>query len=339
MSAAERDHLLELINASWTTQAIGAFVRLGAARALVSTPGSTSAALAEATATHEPSLVRLLCALATLGLVEQDLDGRWQATATGRLLDADAPGSLAAWAEFCAGMSWTTWGHLDESVRSGQSHRARSGVAGFAHLDADADAARLFNRAMRELTGPIADAFVERVDLCGATTIVDVGGGVGELAAALLVRHPSLRAVVFDLEHARAGAMRNADERGVGARMSFASGDFFVALPAAADAYLLKSVLHDWGDADCVRILRSVGAALPPNGRVFVIERLVPRPPGTSAADRMVARSDLNMLVGPGGRERTEEEFAALLGAAGLAAAAATPLVPTYWASIEARKA
>jgi hypothetical protein len=188
MSTADRNQLLALINASWTTQAIGAFIRLGGPRALVSAPGSTSAALAEATATHEPSLARLLRALATLGLVEEDDAGRWRPTATGRLLDADAPGSLAAWAEFCAGTSWDQWRHLDDSVRTGQSQRARSGVAGFAHLDANADAARLFNRAMRELTGPIAEAFAACVDLRGATTVVDVGGGVGELAAALLVR-------------------------------------------------------------------------------------------------------------------------------------------------------
>ena len=338
MSSPERDRLLALVNASWTTQAVGAAVRLGLARALAASPGSTAARLAATTATHEPSLTRLLRALATIDLVEVDGGGGWRATATGRLLDTEANGSLAGWAEFCAGASWDAWRDLDESVRTGKSRRARErGDADFGHLAADAAAARVFNRAMRDLTGPIAEAFADAADLGAAATIVDVGGGVGELAAALLARSPRLQAIVFDLAHAGEAALGHAAARGVASRLSFVAGDFFAAVPEGADVYLLKSVLHDWNDADCVRILRSVSAALAPAGRVFVIERLVGEPAGTTTADRMVARSDLNMLVGTGGRERSEREFQRLLGDAGLVAAAAVPLAPTYF-SIAARR-
>ncbi len=338
MSGVEREQLLGLINASWTTQAIGAFVRLGAARELAAAHGLTPAELAQATGTHEPSMARLLRALATIGLVELGDAERWRVSATGRLLDPEMPGALAAWAEFCAGPSWDAWRRLDASVRTGASHRQRSnGVAGFEHLDADPHAAAVFNRAMRELTAPIAEAFARAVDLGRAATVVDVGGGSGELAAALLLRHSHLNAIVFDLPHAAAAALRHADERGVAGRLSFAAGDFFAAVPPDADAYLLKSVLHDWDDAACARILAIVTAALPSGGRIFVIERLRADPAGTGAVDRMVARSDLNMLVGTGGRERSEREFRALLAGAGLVAAPATPLLPSY-ASIEARR-
>jgi SAM-dependent methyltransferase len=337
--SAERDRLLALVNASWTTQAIGSAVRLGLPRALGDVPGSTSEWLAAALSTHASSLERLMRALATLDLVERDPEGRWWATPTGRLLDARHAETLASWAEFCAGASWDAWGRLDDSVRTGISHRARErGRDGFDHLDDNAQAATNFHRAMCELTRPIAESFATKIDLRGARSVVDVGGGAGELAVALLATRPTLRATVLDLAHAEPEARRLARERGVEARFDFVAGDFFAAVPGDADVYLVKSVLHDCTDADAIRLLGSIRAAMGQHGRVFVVERLITEPPGHSEGDRWVARSDLNMLVGTGGRERCESEFVALLEEAGLAAEPARSLIPTYFA-IEARRA
>jgi hypothetical protein len=335
--SAERDRLLSLVNASWTTQAIGSAVRLDLPRTLADAPGSTCGSLAAALSTHAASLERLLRALATLDLVKRDPEGRWWCTATGRLLDARHDETLAGWAEFCAGASWDAWRHLDDSVRTGMSHRARlRGHDGFDHLDDDPRAASVFHRAMCELTRPVAESFATTIDLRGARSVVDVGGGAGELAIALLAARPTLQATVLDLGHAEPEARRLARQRGVEDRFDFVAGDFFAAMPRDADVYLVKSVLHDCTDVDATRLLGAIRAAMGPHGRVFVIERLVAEPPGQNDGDRFVARSDLNMLVGTGGRERRESEFAILLRGAGLSSEPAARLIPTYFA-IEAR--
>ena len=330
-AAEERERLLRLVNAGWTTQAIGAAVRLGLPMALAEGARDVDA-LAAATTTHAPSLRRLLEALATLGLVAVDERGSWFLVGAGRLLLPEVGGSLAAWAEFCAGASWDAWRRLDDSVRTGASQRRRQG---FAHLDDDAAAAALFNRAMRDLTAPIAAVFAERIDLGPNARVIDVGGGEGELLAGLLLRHPQATGRVFDLAHAADAATRRFAEGGLTARASFVAGDFFAAVPGDADVYLLKSVLHDWGDDDAVRILRSVAAAMAPSARVFVLERLRPEPAGSSPIDRAIARSDLNMLVATGGRERSEVTYRQLLEASGLRAQRTLALMPGY-GSIEA---
>ncbi len=330
-AAEEREHLLGLVNAGWTTQAIGAAVRLGLPMALAEGARDVDA-LAAATRTHALSLRRLLEALATLGLVAVDGRGSWCLVGAGWLLLPEVGGSLAAWAEFCAGASWDAWRGLDDSVRTGASQRRRQG---FAHLDDDAATAALFNRAMRDLTAPIAAVFAERIDLGANARVVDVGGGEGELLAGLLMRHPQATGRVFDLAHAADAATRRFAEGGLTARATFVAGDFFAAVPGNADVYLLKSVLHDWGDNDAVRILRSVAAAMAPSARLFVLERLPPEQAGSSPIDRAIARSDLNMLVATGGRERSEVRYRQLLEASGLRAQRTLALMPGY-GSIEA---
>ena len=329
--AEEREHLLGLVNAGWTTQAIGAAVRLGLPMALAEGARDVDA-LAAATRTHALSLRRLLEALATLGLVAVDGRGSWCLVGAGWLLLPEVGGSLAAWAEFCAGASWDAWRRLDDSVRTGASQRRRQG---FAHLDDDAAAAALFNRAMRDLTAPIAAVFAARIDLGPNARVIDVGGGEGELLAGLLLRHPQATGRVFDLAHAADAATRRFAEGGLTARASFVAGDFFAAVPGNADVYLLKSVLHDWGDNDAVRILRSVAAAMAPSARLFVLERLRPEQAGSSPIDRAIARSDLNMLIATGGRERNEVRYRQLLEASGLRAQRTLALMPGY-GSIEA---
>ena len=329
VGADERERLLGLVNAGWTTQAIGAAVRLGLPVALAEGARDVDA-LAAATATHAPSLRRLLEALGTLGLVAVDGRDSWVLLGAGRLLLPEAGGSLAAWAEFCAGASWDAWRRLDDSVKTGASQRRRQG---FAHLDDDAAAAALFNRAMRNLTAPIAAVFAERIDLGPNARIVDVGGGEGELLAGLLLRHPQTTGRVFDLAHAAEAATQRFAELGLAARASFVAGDFFAAVPGNADVYLLKSVLHDWDDDHAVRILRCVAAAMSPSARLFVLERLRPEPAGSSPIDRAIARSDLNMLVATGGRERSEAAYRRLLEASGLHAQRALTLVPGYGAT------
>jgi trans-aconitate methyltransferase len=163
---------------------------------------------------------------------------------------------------------------------------------------------------MAALTYSVAGAVAEAYDFSGITSVVDVGGGRGALLAAVLERHPHLTGTVFDLPQAVA---TQAPTAALESRWSAVSGSFFDEVPEA-DAYLVKAILHDWPDDRCVEILRSCARGLRPGGAVLVVEMVLGRP----GYEVLAAFSDLNMLVMPGGRERTEQEYAALFAAAGL---------------------
>jgi orsellinic acid C2-O-methyltransferase len=307
---ADREQLLGLINAQWTTHAIAAAVRLGLPEAMGAGPVDADA-LAQASQTHPPSLRRLLQALTSLGLCEELAGGRFALTATGSLLRADIPNSLHAWASLNGGRISTQWPRLDEAVRSGTQDD-------FSHLDDDPEAAALFNRAMVELTAPIAAALVRVIDLRGARQVVDVGGGHGELLASVLQAYPALKGELFDMAHATQSAAGRIDAAGLADRCERVTGSFFDAIPQGADVYLLKSILHDWDDARCVRILQTCRRAMAPDARLLILERIASEKISTSPQDRAVAGSDLLMMVANGGCERSESAYRALVGAAGL---------------------
>lgn len=319
---SEAELLLEAINASWTTQTIATAVELHIPDLLADAPLDCDA-LARATGCHARSLKRLLAALASLALVTHDGSGRFALSPRGAPLRSDVPESLAAWALFCGQRVWRNWAHLADSVRSGRSAtRRRGGSDDFAHLDADPPVATLFHRAMTNITRPVAAAFAAKVDLGDDLRVVDVGGGYGQLLTTLLLAHPRQRGVLFDLPHAIEPAAAQIARLGLSSRCELVSGSFFDNLPAGADVYLLKSVLHDWDDAHCVRILQRCRQAMleRPGARLFVIERLAPEHFAATPRDRAIARSDLNMLVSLGGRERSEREYRALLAEAALRA-------------------
>jgi hypothetical protein len=336
----DRDRLLELINASWTTQAIAAAVELRIPDLLAEGPRDVGA-LARAACCHAPSLERLLHALASLDLVEGSEAGTYALTRAGALLRTDAGDSLAWWARLCGSRSWAAWAGLAESVRTGQSRRARAGRSDdFSDLEDDRAAAAVFHRAMCDLTKPIAEAVAATIDFTGTDKIVDVGGGYGRLLSTILARHRSLRGILFDLEHAMASAGPELAREGVADRVKLVSGSFFESIPEGADAYLLKSVLHDWNDEHCMSILRACARAMTAGRsrapRLLVIERLRPERFAPTRRDQAIARSDLNMLVSLGGRERTEREYRALLSAAGFRVMRITEL-PGEFSVVEAR--
>ncbi len=310
--------LVELIGGNWATQAIGVAAHLGLADHIAT--GITGVdALARACACDAPALNRLLRGLAALGVLRLDGDGRCSLTASGELLRCDAPLGLNAHAQWWSQQAWGVWSDLLGSVRTGQSTREREhGHKGFDHLDADAESARLFHRSMAELTRLVAADLATSPALPDSGVVMDLGGGHGELLAEVLRARPALRGVLFDLQHAVEGAHVHLRRAGVAERVKVTPGDFFEALPQPVDVILLKSVLHDWNDRDAVRILRRAREAIAPEGRVLVIERVMPDMVEDRPEHRTTARSDLNMLVGLGGCERTAADYDALLSAAGL---------------------
>jgi hypothetical protein len=165
---------------------------------------------------------------------------------------------------------------------------------------------------------------------------VDVGGGYGALLPPILKANPGLRGMVFDLPRCRDGFRALATKLGLTDRYEFVGGDFFADPLPAADAYIIKSVIHDWDDERSVQILRKIGAAMGRDGRVLVVEPLMPEQPGNSGFDAMMAHTDLNMLIVTGGRERTEADFRTLVERSGLRVEAVIP-TPAAFAIIEGR--
>jgi hypothetical protein len=325
-----KTQLLEMVNASWMTQAIRAACLLRIPDRLA-TGAATAAELASATDCHAPSLQRLLRALATLGLCSEDEQGRYAVTPSGELLCEAHAQSVRAWALLVGGSIWQRWAELDQSVRSGLSHRRRHGVENdFDDLAHSPAAAAQFYRAMVDITRSVAGPVARAIDPRGIQCVVDVGGGSGELLAQVLGANPTLRGVLFDLPQGLGGATAALEQAGVATRCACVAGSFFDTMPENGDLYLLKSVLHNWDDARCVQILKRCCAAMDRRGQVWVIERVMAERIGTTALDRAVARSDLNMLVALSGRERTAREFAALFDEAGLAMQTATTQVGEF---------
>jgi SAM-dependent methyltransferase len=309
--------LLDIIGGSWMSQAVYVAAELRIADLLAGGPKRVDE-LAKAAGCHPPSLARLMRGLASLGICVEWEDGRFDLTPMGSLLRSDAPDSLRSWAIVWGKLQWPVWGNLLHSVRTGESARTLVlGTKGYEHLARDAEAATVFNRAMTEVTRLVANEVARVYDFSGARRIVDVGGGYGQLVTAILKAHPKARGVVVDMPHASEAAKLYARDAGVAERCEFVAGDFFESVPPGGDTYLLKSVLHNWNDEKSALILRNCGRAMPRGAKLLLVERIFPARLDVSPAHQAVARSDLNMLVGPGGHERTEVEFRNLLGAAG----------------------
>jgi hypothetical protein len=180
----------------------------------------------------------------------------------------------------------------------------------------------LFDLAMRENSRDIAREMLSAYDFTHFSHIVDVGGGNGTLIAGLLAACRQATGTLLDLAHVVAGAAEVLERAGVRQRCKVVAGSFFDSVPAGADAYVLKSILHDWGDPEAHTILRNCREAMHPGARLLVAERMLAQP-NHGAEGKM---SDLNMLVNAGGRERTCAEFTALLASAGFELRAVTRL-------------
>jgi len=327
--AASVQRLLDLVGANWTTQAIATAAELGLADRLARGPARV-ADLARDLGCDADALRRLLRALASLGICSPRAGDRHALAPAGRPLCVDDPDSVRSWAIWCGRQSWNVWGDLSGSVRTGRSARERaSGHVAYAHLEDDG-AARVFHQAMAELTKVVGREVARACAFPGAAHVVDVGGGYGELLAEVLRAHPRLRGTVFDLPHATRGAVGRLARAGLARRASVIPGSFFEHVPEGADAYLLKSILHNWDDAKALQILGACRSAMGPGSRLILVERLLPARPSVSRRDRAIARSDLNMLVGHGGRERTRREYASLLETAGLRLSRARPAALDY---------
>lgn len=302
--------LRRLVDGFQISQAIHVAAELGIADLLASGP-QTAEDLAANTDSHPEALYRLLRALASVGVFEEGAEGKFQLTPVGACLRSDAPQPVGQWARWIGRAHyWETWGKLLHSVRTGETAfpAFHDGQSVWEWRAARPEEAASFDRAMEGLSRRQSQALLDAYDFGRFSMVVDVGGGNGSFMAALLERHPQVRGTVFDQPHVVAGARDVLEAAGVHERCEVVGGNFFESVPAGADAYVLKAVLHDWEDGECLQILEQVRRACRPRSKLLVLEWVVGPPNG----DPRSKFSDLNMLVMPGGRERTEPEWRVL---------------------------
>lgn len=311
---ALRQQLLAMVNGFMLSQALYAFTELGLADA-IGDGRRTPAELAPEVGADPGALNRLLRALAAAGVLDEDAQSGFALTPLGEGLRSDAPGSLAGWTALAGSENfWANWGGLVESVRTGKTGWSlRLGVTPWDYRATHPDASRLFDRGMVSITGASADTVAEDYDFSRFATVVDVGGGRGTLLSQILRRHSGVRGVLFDLPHVIDGASQLLEANDVLDRCRIAGGSFFESVPEGGDAYVLKSVLHDWYDPEALRILTTVRRAIRSAAVLLVVERILD-PPNQGLVGKL---GDLNMLVNPGGTERNLAEWERLLHAGG----------------------
>ena len=310
---SEALRLVKLIgDGVYLTYSVHAVAKLGIADMLLGGP-QTAEELATDAGAHAPSLYRVLRALASVGIFAEDERGRFGLTEAGRLL-ASGPGSLRGFG-IVMGEAWhhKAWGSFLHGVITGENPWSHAtGQTLFEYLPGHPDQAAMFADMMTGLSAMEAAAVVDAYPFSGMRTIVDVAGGRGLLLAKILEKHLEVRGILFDLPHviASAGQFLSGE---VTSRCEIVSGDMFQKVPAGADAYLLKNILHDWEDEPAISILANIRQAMADDGKVLVLQEALPAG-NTPSAGKIL---DMAMLL-IGGRERTRAEYERLFQRAGL---------------------
>jgi hypothetical protein len=323
--------LLGLATGYYVSCALHTAARLGVADELAG-GARDCGSLAAATGADADALRRVLRLLVGAGVLREEPDDRFALTEVGECLRTDAPDGLRdVVLQFAGTWQQRSWSALEHTVRTSQPGFEREfGTDVFGYLGAHPAEAAVFHRAMTFFASRTSDAVAEAYDFGRFRILADVGGGHGALLATLLRAHPRLRGVLVDLPEVVAGAGERLAAAGVADRCAVVGGDFFAEVPAGADAYLLKSVVHDWDDERAAAILRNCRRAMPADGTLLLVEMVYPTGFTDSLTDLWVAGSDVNMMLHAGGRERTLDEWAALLARAGLELTGAVPVRPRW---------
>jgi len=323
--------LFQLVTGHYVSRAIYAAAKLGIADLLKDGPLHYTE-LARGCGAHAPSLYRMMLLLTGAGVFEEKEAGYFRLTPVGDYLRTSVADSRRAQALLLAGPAQQrAWSGLLDVVKTGQTPSGRSTFQFFAKYPEEG---AIFNEGMAAGSAEAASAVAAVYNFAPFGTIVDVGGGHGVLLTAILAANPELHGTLFDLQHAEEGAEKQIEAAGLRGRCEFVAGDFFEGVPSAADAYILKSVIHDWDDTRSVAILRNLHRAMTLQGKLLLVEMILPARVEQTPMSQIVAGSDVNMMVNVGGRERTEAEFKTLLDAAGFRL---TRIVPTQgpWSVVE----
>jgi len=281
--------------------------------------------LARQTGTDADALERTLKGLVSIGVFQRTADGRYANNRLSKGMITDAPGGVRGFVEFFGSAAIVrTWLDLPNTVQGHQqtAFQRVNGRPVWAWLAEDDAARAAFVEGMSSMTEVIAPAIAESYPFGEVRTLCDVGGGVGIVLAAALKRHPHLKGVLFDSPSMLGEAGAHLARRGVADRVELVPGSFFESVPRGADAYILKTVVHNWEDHDALRILETCRAAMEPGARLLVADFL--DAPDTYAT--LVPFMDLVGMMVFGGRERTPEAMSRLFAEAGFRMNRVVPL-------------
>jgi hypothetical protein len=313
-------HVFQLMTGHIVASAVNIVARLAIPDRLAQGP-RTADDLARETDVNADALYRVLRALASAGLFEERGGRAFALTPAGELL---RDGPLRAMALWIAGeMNFSVYVNAMHSVKTGEPAVAATfGMGAFEYFAKHPDVSRIFNDAMTGFSTVVIPAVLKAYDFSGIETLVDVAGGHGAVLTGVLDKYPTMQGILFDLDHVIEGARARIGSLGLSNRVAAVSGDFFKSVPEGGDAYIMKHIIHDWDDDKAALILENIRKVLPKDGRVILIESVIPA--GNAPALGKII--DLEMLVMPGGRERTEEEFRRLFSRAGYEL---TRIIPT----------
>jgi O-methyltransferase domain len=304
---------MQILSGGMIAGAVSALARLGVPDHLDSAPQSAHELAPQVGAQPEP-LYRLMRATASVGVLAEGPDGKFSQTPVSAALRSNGPGSLRGWAMMTS-QEWHMrgWEHLEYCVRTGkQAMEKVYGKGPFGLFEENPEAAAIFNQAMTDISRLDSPAVAEAYSFEGLHTLVDVGGGHGLLLATILQRHPHLKGTLYEIQPVIEGA-KSGPLHPVLDRCAFVSGDMFASVPPGADAYIMKHIIHDWPDELCLKILKNCRQGVNPGGKLLVVDHVIQAGNDFDPGKFL----DLEMLIFPGGKERSERQFRELFAAAG----------------------
>jgi hypothetical protein len=301
--------LMQMLFGFAASRAIGVTAELRIAD-LLKDDAKTADELARQTGVHARSLYRVLRACASIGVYSEDNEKKFSLTPLAEPLLSDTQGSLRAFAEMIAcDWQFQTWAELPYSVKTGKpSFDKVHGKSSFDYFWSNEKAGKVFNDAMTSNSAFSSVAVVNAYDFSSVSTLVDVGGGHGFLLASILAKFGKVKGILYDMPAIVAEAEKLLKEHGVTERCETIGGDFFKSVPAGGDAYIMKHIIHDWNDEQCITILQNCREAMTEGGKVLVVEMVIPEGNEPSPAKFL----DLQMLQYLPGCERTEKEYSEL---------------------------
>jgi hypothetical protein len=310
VSPSPFENISGIIRGFWESRALAIAAELELADQLAEGPLGVDV-LAERTKTHSPSLFRLMRALESIGVFTQVSPRVFANTPSSALLRRNVPGSQ--WAFVRAILStgqgqYDSWGEMLHCVQTGKTglQKIYGGASTWEFFNGRPEVWVIFNEAMRSASAMISPAVAAAYDWKKFPVIADIGGGIGSQLVAILDAHPSVRGILFDQPAVVAGAIPHD-------RLQRVGGDFFKSVPAGADAYTMRWIIHDWADQEAFVILGGIRKAMKPESRLVLIEEIIPETPELTWAKWL----DLHMLAVAGGRERTTAEYKELYANAG----------------------
>jgi hypothetical protein len=305
--------ILQILNGAHVAGAVSCLAQLGIPNLLEGGPKSAEE-LAGQIGAQPDALYRLMRATACVGVLAEDSEGKFSQTPMSAVLCSNARPGLRGLA-IMSGREWhgRGWSQLEYCVKTGkQALEKIYGMSVFEFFSKNLEEAQIFDDAMTGISTIDGPAVADAYNFDEIQTIVDVAGGRGLLLATLLERNPHLKGILYEMPHVLAGAKSGA-LRPFLDRCTLLSGDMFSSVPPGADAYLMKHIIHDWPDEACIKLLRACREGVNPDGKLLVVDCVIE--PGNYFSPGKFL--DLQMLIFPSGRERTEAQFRELLTSAG----------------------